>query len=760
MSKSTNEDNELIEEKMKYIGLDLKKIPSNLINTKKIGYRHIRGYNENNIYKFINIEDIEILLTPLDKFESIEKKYKESYPLYECLNPEKEENIEKYITFLNMIRKVNIDKIKKIEEQQKEFRKKIPYEVNYKESFIWQIYYSDIEQKYFMIFSTNDENYENIFYIIKKKIEQEKNKSKEKIYVPINYTEYSNKILKKSEIADLINYLWLFTGDWARVYEIEDIDGKSRLEIVGETIIYEKIKSIYKIVLEDKKLAQEQFNLIKALFILQSHNESEYKFKTIINENGSLSFCYNMREITYKELPDFIKCEAQKKIKLINDFNEKEILEIERLELLKKIVDNQNKEYLNKEGQIASFLECKKTFLGRVSYYFRSKKKIKINKPNENIEKENNELQNEIVDEKFENKEAYTIEDLLKISEKLNKKSNRYKNMEMDIKALEGKKESLERKIKNATLYINEIESHKKSIFDFWKFTNKDEKTMLTEGEKKEEKESINKIKKQFIYEEDIEEFSKKIDSKQREILSKNECDAIFAIREDIESFNIINKEKILKKEEKSIDKKIQLLKQEYEENEINQKDFDIFGNVTEDKTKIKILNSNKHREIEKNKYNILELNENTNIEEYKETINKYLKLLNKCENNIEIPYDMSLYISSSNQNINNEYYIFNLNSEEEIEKIKNDNDIMYLHRINMKEKMNAIFFTNIMFYDNLNNTLPLGMDLSTQVLVNMKQYDIKLISRKDININYIKNTYDNEIKKIQIYEYNIERKI
>ena len=84
----------------------------------------------------------------------------------------------------------------------------------------------------------------------------------------------------------------------------------------------------------------------------------------------------------------------------------------------------------------------------------------------------------------------------------------------MDINALELKKESLERKIKNATLYINEIESHKKSLFDFWKFTNKDEANLLNKGEEDENK-NQNKLKKTFNFEDEIEEFGRKVDLKQ-----------------------------------------------------------------------------------------------------------------------------------------------------------------------------------------------------------------------------------------------------
>ena len=87
------------------------------------------------------------------------------------------------------------------------------------------------------------------------------------------------------------------------------------------------------------------------------------------------------------------------------------------------------------------------------------------------------------------------------------------------------------------------------------------------------------------------------------------------------------------------------------------------------------------------------------------------------------------------------------------------EGETLILNRINIKEGMNAIFYSNIMFYDNLNQTLPLGMDISTQMLFNMKEYEFKLVSRKDFNMNFLENEFQNEIKTIQVYEYNIEER-
>ena len=50
-------------------------------------------------------------------------------------------------------------------------------------------------------------------------------------------------------------------------------------------------------------------------------------------------------------------------------------------------------------------------------------------------------------------------------------------------------------------------------------------------------------------------------------------------------------------------------------------------------------------------------------------------------------------------------------------------------------------------------------MDVNTDVLIDLKQYDMKLVSRKDFKINFLENEYTNKIKTIQLYEYDIERK-
>ena len=758
MVQQTKEEQQTIEKKLDKIHLDLQNIPEIFQKPNMIKYRPQKGYyNSNyNIYRYVNIKDIEIYLTPTTRLEEVNQKYKLAKPLICYLDPNNEENLETYLEFLNMLKQLDVNKLEQIEEEQKKFHNQIPYEVKYKDNFMWDIYYSEIEDKYFMLFPTKETRVETLFYMIKEKIKSQKEK---KIYVPINQEEYSYNILKKSEIADLENYLWLFTESWPTTYEVQDKNKNKTIQIIGKTPVYEKIKSQYKFTFTSKKEAQEQFKLIKALFILQSHLEQNYTFTTLVNENGTLDFCFNRNRITYHTLPQFINTEIEKNIEKIKQIQEKSLLMAERLLLLEESTQKQKEEYIKKEKQIVTFLECKKSFFGKVSYYFKSKKvkKEKVLEEKQNKEKDKIEIKNI----EIEKKDFYTIEDLLKVCNMLDEKEKEYKNKKMDIHALENKKENLEKKIKNATLYINEIEKHKKSIFEFWKFTSKDEVSLLQEGEEKQQEEKKGKIKTVFAYEDDIEEFGQKMDENQKQKLLPKEMDSIFAIRQDIESFNIVRKEKIRKKEESKVEKSLKQMKEQYERDfeKIKEKDFDIFGSVVEDKTKIKVLNNKKHREIEKDAYKVLNIHTDTTLEEYKDILKHYLLLLEEAYPKIVTPYDLAIYQASYQEPLEEKkYQIFQLNPKDALQNIDLKEDTIILNRINVKENMPLIFYTNIMYYDNINKTLPAGMDVATEVLIDLKQYEMKLVSRKDFNMNFIENEFESKVKMIQVYEYDIEK--
>ena len=268
MPRKKKEKIEGISDKIEYLGLDLDKIPANLKSFEPLEYRIPKFYDEKQYrqYRFVSIKDIQIMLSPTNRLEDLNEKYKKARPLCEYLDKDNEENILKYTTFLNMLKNVDIEDIEKVEKEQANLNKSIPFKIKFEGNYLWQIYYSENTDKYFMIVPTEDTNYSTFFYLLKKQIE---NKKTGKIFVPISSVKYSNQYFKKSEYEDIENYLWLFTKDWPSIYEVYNKKDELSLQIIGETNVYEKIKTTYKIELKTQEQAREFYKLLKALFILQ-----------------------------------------------------------------------------------------------------------------------------------------------------------------------------------------------------------------------------------------------------------------------------------------------------------------------------------------------------------------------------------------------------------------------------------------------------------------------------------------------------------
>jgi len=760
MAKSTNENKKVIEKNLEYIGLDLEKIPEFLTEFEPLNFRPLKSYDEviYKVYRYIDVKDIEILITPTDRLTELREKYKLASPIFTYLDSNNDENIEKFTSFLQMISNIDINRLEEIEKEQKKIEKQIPYKVKYVNQYIWQIYYSDDTRKYFMLAPINEKDNNAMFYLIKKQIDSRKNRKEERIFVPISHLEYSGKYLSKSEISDIENYLWYFTKAWPSVYEVYDENDKMSIRIVGETNVYEKIKSDYCIILNSKEEAVEYYKLLKAMFILSTGAQDEYQFKTKISEEGNLVFYHKDTLLTYKNLAEYMNKQYNEKVERIKE----EIKETgklkKRLKRFNNIIEELTEEYLTRQKQIATFLECKKTFFGRVRYFLKKKKDEPVIKKFEKLEErdENKSQDSETI---YETKEQYTIEDLINICSVLQKKVKENTNLNLDINASENKKDILTRKIENADIYIKEIDKHKKSIFEFWKFTSKDEVQTLTEGEETEEKKKEG-IQKYFNYETDLEDLGKIVDETQRRKLSKNETDAIFAAKQVIESIRNI-REKENENSIKIIKNELKKLKEEYRDNleYITLKDFDIFGSLSEDKTKIKVINNQKHREIEKDKYKVLNINSEITVDVYIDNLKHYLSLINEAFNKISNPYKMSVY-KVDNKKKQEGINIYNINPKNALFPMLNEEkEKITLQRVNLKENMPVLFYTNIMFYDNFNKTLPVGMDLSTEVLINIDKIKVNSISKEEFYINYSLDELNVITANVEVCEYSAEYK-
>lgn len=763
MPKKAGDKNNSIKEKLEYIGLDLENIPEELKEYKPLEFRIPKFYEEKQYkqYRYIPVKDIQILLSPTNRLDEISEKYKQAKPLAQYLDGENEENILKYTTFLSMLKQFKIDEVEEIEKEQTSLSKKIPFKVKYENNYLWQIYYSENTNQYFMLVPTEDSDYSTFFFLIKKKLEKKKN---EKIFVPIRNVEYSNKYLKKSEFEDIENYLWLFTKDWPLIYEVYDKRNKLSIHIVGETEVYHKIKSPYKIKLNTQEDANQLYKLLKAMFILQTELPHYFHFKTNINKNGELEFYLEDEKIEYIDIAEWISNQyhlGEEKQKVAEDLIEENKLKLEKL---KVEIAAQEIEYLAKEKQISTFLECKKSFFGKFKYYFKYSKKNNKNKvkKEENIDESKIEIQheeNEELPKKKRKKQNYTIEELVELYKVIELKENELKNVIMDINSLKLKNKNMQKKIENATAFIEEIDSHKKSIFEFWKYSNKDEMATLPEGEA-EEVNIIKKITRVFDYEEDLENFGKKMDKIQRKNLSKDETDSVYITSTNL--LEIINKIKINEFQPKDIETALKEIKKEaiQEKSLSENEEFDIFGGIIQDSTKVSKIKNKKHRELAKDKFNILEINKNTKQIGFKLSLEKIIANLKTAMNKVVVPEEIPVYKAIGENNLDDrKINIFDINPEKEIqEAIKKENNKINFYKIDLKEGSNAISYTNCIFYDNQNKTLPVGQDLSTKILVDISKLQLDLKNKTSFKMVEFENEKDDfseiNIKTVTVFEY------
>ena len=760
-----NNKTQEIKKNLEFIGLDLENIPKTLKLVEELKFRPNSGFDEKKYrqYRFVSPKEIQILLSPTNRLDDIKEKYSKASPLADYLeNDDSDEGKQaKYATFLRMLDEIKIEDVEKVEEEQQIINKKIPFKVRYSGNYLWQIYYDSVTEQYFMIVPTEDKDYSTFFYVLKKQIEKKK---AGKIFVPISNIDYSRELLNKTEIQSLENYLWLFTKDWPSIYEVYDKTGKLSLQIVGETEIYGKIKSEYKVKLTNKIEANKFFKLVKALFIIKSELPNYYEFETRIDKQGSLEFYYNDKLMKFDELSEWVNDEYKELLDIEKEAVENNNSLQEKLGKLKMQAQELDIEYLSKEKQISTYLECKKTFFGKVKYFFKysgKKQKIKENIKEEKQNKQEIEIEKEKIEENL--KVQYTLEELIQKGKETEEKETNLRNTKMDINALKLKNRNLVKKIENATAFINEIDSHKRSIFEFWKYSNKDEVQALEEGE--EELISVKPHSKVFDYEEDMEEFGETMDEIQRKIFSKEELDAFYlTTTNQLEVMNRLKTESILMKELEQYLKQIK--KDLQNEKDITEEDVvDIFGGLSEDTRKITKLANKSHREHPKNKYAILRIAKGMKNAEYKAVLLNYIDIIEQAINKNELKQNISVYKwMEEDENIDtNELNVFNLNPEKELENalIDTESGKVNLYKMNLEKGIKAIAFSNCVYYDNQNKTLPVGMDKDTRILANILDTDITLDSKKVIRVGRLEDDSDIAskliIKTINVLEYTVQ---
>ena len=247
----------------------------------------------------------------------------------------------------------------------------------------------------------------------------------------------------------------------------------------------------------------------------------------------------------------------------------------------------------------------------------------------------------------------------------------------------------------------------------------------------------------------------------QRKNLSKEETDNIYIATTNL--IQVLNKIKTNNVGPEDIEKSLKEMKKEaQEEKALLEDEYDIFGNLVEDNTKIRKINNKKHRELPKDKFNILDITRNTKQIGYKLTLQAVIQNILKSLEKSVIPDSLPVYKAVIDEKLDNKKInVFNINPENEMKKaINEDGNKINLYKINIKEKTNGIGFTNIIFYDNQNKTLPVGMDLSTEMIIDTSKLHLNLVYKNSFKVIEFEDEKDDfsdiKIKNVDVYEYDV----
>ena len=310
------------------------------------------------------------------------------------------------------------------------------------------------------------------------------------------------------------------------------------------------------------------------------------------------------------------------------------------------------------------------------------------------------------------------------------------------------------------------MNKHRKSIFDFWKFSNKDEKLSLEMGEEKEKDDNKKVLKRIFDYQSEFDELGTKVDELQRKKLSKEEMDSLFIAKTEV--LNLINMLRENDLNKLALEETLENLKEEFNNNRlyIDSETFDIFGNVEDDSRKLKYIGSRGHRENEKSKFKILNINKKIDVFDFTEKLQTIITFLEGATPKLKAEYDFSLYkVSQITEKVKEESFdIYNMSVENALEEYDDDGEgALNLIKLNYKEGLPLLYYSNIIFYDNNNQTLPVGMDASSSVFMDCKKLNFKLVETNKFRTNKYFTESNNLIlpksKDVFVYEYDVELK-
>ena len=227
------------------------------------------------------------------------------------------------------------------------------------------------------------------------------------------------------------------------------------------------------------------------------------------------------------------------------------------------------------------------------------------------------------------------------------------------------------------------------------------------------------------------------MDRMQRELLSENEINAIYNLKYCMEIIKNIE-------EDEELEKLLHKIKEKKNEDEI-------FSDLLDDYTNIVKINNKECRERKRKPFRgYLINNDENNKERIKKIVSENKKIVDNALKKIISLAKISIYVTEIEKE--NTYIIGEIQAEKIIKEAKGD---IKIYKINVECGNNAIYLTNIIFFNNINNTLPVGMNIETKILLKMPKINKKNMHEKTIHVLEKENEFKYRVRKISIISLN-----
>jgi len=150
-------------------------------------------------------------------------------------------------------------------------------------------------------------------------------------------------------------------------------------------------------------------------------------------------------------------------------------------------------------------------------------------------------------------------------------------------------------------------------------------------------------------------------------------------------------------------ERSLQKLKEEFNANRLyfDNDTFDIFGNVEDDSRKLKYIGNRSHRENEKNKFKVLNINKKIDVFDFTERLQSINGYIEGAIPKVTSEYDFSLYkVSQITDKVKeNSFDVYNINVEKALEEYEDDGEgALNLIKLNYKEGLPLLYYSNIIF--------------------------------------------------------------